>query len=519
MTNRYLHGPGEDNILADEQFTPTQANQMPTSVGSVLWPLTDNLGSVRDIIDTTGSSVVNHITYDAFGKVTGETSPSLNHLGGFQVAERDEESGTQLHDRRLYDPATGRWTSEDPIGFSAGDTNLYRNVGNEPTNYVDPSGLAEQAKPTTRRRTPYTKDERADIEKRVRDAVSRMDRIVALKAEIYQKEQEGTFAKSFLGRLWHGSSHHLKVSYELQCLYGELSSKEKTLEYRGKVFTELYPGDSGLPRYRQFTWSSRVDKTFSIPLEEGAVHGIQGSISPLDFYAGFAGSVPRAVAGGVARGPAVAAPGMLKGAAPEAATLPNGGKLVFDNLGKTWTSPAGVVYGQGSVHGNRVLHVLDHMVPNAAKAKHTVFNCKRNHLIEVIDDAWKARSGPGVLQPNGNRGWVVDMGRVIGTQGERQIQIFVRDGTFGAYYRISEVNRCQEARFVKVCPYCQQDDLWHARVDGVERKVIICAECDTLWSEGEEVTYGTGKNFDTFMSLQAKQANWAAVTRLSKVIE
>jgi hypothetical protein len=31
--------------------------------------------------------------------------------------------------------------SEDPIGFAAGDANLGRYVGNEPTKYVDPSGL------------------------------------------------------------------------------------------------------------------------------------------------------------------------------------------------------------------------------------------------------------------------------------------------------------------------------------------------------------------------------------------
>ena len=36
----------------------------------------------------------------------------------------------------------GRWLSQDPIGFAAGDANLYRYVGNGATNAVDPTGLA-----------------------------------------------------------------------------------------------------------------------------------------------------------------------------------------------------------------------------------------------------------------------------------------------------------------------------------------------------------------------------------------
>jgi hypothetical protein len=36
---------------------------------------------------------------------------------------------------------SGRWLSEDPIGFAAGDANLYRYVGNGPVNATDPLGL------------------------------------------------------------------------------------------------------------------------------------------------------------------------------------------------------------------------------------------------------------------------------------------------------------------------------------------------------------------------------------------
>ncbi|MCA9185414.1 MAG: hypothetical protein KDA99_07335, partial [Planctomycetales bacterium] len=42
---------------------------------------------------------------------------------------------------RWYDAQTGRWISEDPIGFAAGDANLTRYVGNASAINVDPSGL------------------------------------------------------------------------------------------------------------------------------------------------------------------------------------------------------------------------------------------------------------------------------------------------------------------------------------------------------------------------------------------
>lgn len=42
---------------------------------------------------------------------------------------------------RYYDPAVGRFVSEDPIGFSGGDVNLYAYVHSNPVRWVDPLGL------------------------------------------------------------------------------------------------------------------------------------------------------------------------------------------------------------------------------------------------------------------------------------------------------------------------------------------------------------------------------------------
>ncbi|MEM9828735.1 MAG: RHS repeat-associated core domain-containing protein, partial [Planctomycetota bacterium] len=55
----------------------------------------------------------------------------------------DSETDLQNNLNRWYDADTGRWISQDPIGFAAGDANLYRYVGNGPTNATDPSGLEE----------------------------------------------------------------------------------------------------------------------------------------------------------------------------------------------------------------------------------------------------------------------------------------------------------------------------------------------------------------------------------------
>jgi RHS repeat-associated protein len=62
-------------------------------------------------------------------------------LFAFTGRDRDEETGLQYHRARYYDPTPGRWLSEDPKGFAAGDSNLDRYVKNAPIGLIDPSGL------------------------------------------------------------------------------------------------------------------------------------------------------------------------------------------------------------------------------------------------------------------------------------------------------------------------------------------------------------------------------------------
>ncbi len=139
VSNRYLHGPLVDQVLADEQVDGAGES------ARTLWPLTDHLGSVRDLAlfdaEHVTPSVVNHITYDAFGAVAEQSAASVDHLFGFTGREIDAESDLNYYRARYYDPVVGQFISEDPAGFQAGDVNLRRYVENDPVNRIDPSGM------------------------------------------------------------------------------------------------------------------------------------------------------------------------------------------------------------------------------------------------------------------------------------------------------------------------------------------------------------------------------------------
>ena len=59
---------------------------------------------------------------------------------GSVVEDKKDASGLHYRRNRQYDPSTGRFTQEDPIGL-AGGMNLYGFAGGDPVNYSDPTGL------------------------------------------------------------------------------------------------------------------------------------------------------------------------------------------------------------------------------------------------------------------------------------------------------------------------------------------------------------------------------------------
>jgi RHS repeat-associated protein len=132
-----LWGAIVDQLFADEQITN------PLLEGNTIWPLGDHLGTLRDLADFDGTSfaISNHRVYDSFGKLTSETNSAVDTFFAYTGKYFDRITGLSNHWHRWYDPQLGKWISEDPIGFLAGDANLARYVGNMVSQFTDPTGL------------------------------------------------------------------------------------------------------------------------------------------------------------------------------------------------------------------------------------------------------------------------------------------------------------------------------------------------------------------------------------------
>jgi RHS repeat-associated protein len=125
LVARYTQGAGIDEPLAQLRS------------GTVGYYDQDGLGSVTTLSGATGA-IGNSYTYDAFGNLVASTGSAANP---FQYTGRDfdAETGLRYYRARYYDPAVGRFISEDRLRFSAG-ADFYSYVRNSPLNLLDPTG-------------------------------------------------------------------------------------------------------------------------------------------------------------------------------------------------------------------------------------------------------------------------------------------------------------------------------------------------------------------------------------------
>ncbi|MDR2171390.1 MAG: RHS repeat-associated core domain-containing protein [Planctomycetaceae bacterium] len=136
----------ENNELVQRNFWGSEIDELLAVDNLIddetLWVLADHLNSTRHILRNENNQITNiaSINYDAFGNIAeGENPINIAYTGKYY----DDITNLQWNINRWYDQKTGQWISEDPLGFGAGDANLYRYVGNNPINMIDPNGLDE----------------------------------------------------------------------------------------------------------------------------------------------------------------------------------------------------------------------------------------------------------------------------------------------------------------------------------------------------------------------------------------
>ena len=123
---RYTHGPGIDEPIA------------VTKGGSTFFYHQDGLGTVTDLTDSTGATAKSY-SYDAYGTIMDQTG-TVDQPYTYTGRELDSETGLYYYRARYYDPSTGRFLQEDPIGLSGG-INFYAAFKGNPLLYTDPSGM------------------------------------------------------------------------------------------------------------------------------------------------------------------------------------------------------------------------------------------------------------------------------------------------------------------------------------------------------------------------------------------
>lgn len=154
IARTFFLGPGVNEVLAIDdahtQIVTTSSSGLPSTSAAMtatIWTFPDARGSARSLGWYLGGSVwkILHrgfIPYGESEQPIGDLDVTSMVSSPALWAGHQADPDTHLVDMksRWFDPATGRFLSEDPLGFAAGDLNLYRYGLGDPVNTVDPQG-------------------------------------------------------------------------------------------------------------------------------------------------------------------------------------------------------------------------------------------------------------------------------------------------------------------------------------------------------------------------------------------
>lgn len=148
---RYLYAEG-NRLVAEldatgalvAQFVYAANGRVPDLMlksGVLYRLLTDHLGSVRLVVNTSNGTAAQRVDYDTWGNATLVTGSWDVQPFGFAGGLSDPDTKLVHFGAREYDPEVGRWLTKDPSLFRGG-MNLYAYSRQDPVNYIDSDGRA-----------------------------------------------------------------------------------------------------------------------------------------------------------------------------------------------------------------------------------------------------------------------------------------------------------------------------------------------------------------------------------------
>ncbi len=134
-------------VYANGKLTAMQATD-----GQLYWMHTNHLGNSRAMTDANGNLTYKG-QFDPYGQALNEWSSSGNNnlnTKKFTGYERDNATGLDYANARMYNNGRGRFMTPDTKGLGSANTrrpetlNRYSYTHNDPVNFVDPTGLDDE---------------------------------------------------------------------------------------------------------------------------------------------------------------------------------------------------------------------------------------------------------------------------------------------------------------------------------------------------------------------------------------